>query len=401
MKLVTWKLHCKYIKVLSTHLIVFTLFYLFYKLNSYLKYPFLRVGDAWFDRKFDDTYQVLKSAECYATIGRSIYDQVTCSYLYGSPLLDVINFFGISPMNVNFVGELLAYINIIIFTLFSVQAYYKFGMKRMLLCVLIFISPPFHYLIERGNFDTLVILFLLVSCVLISRGKLILGSISLGIASLIKFYTLPVLLIYLVYLKFSKSQHMKFHLAIGIITGLIVFRDYLHIRGIIGSGTGGYGGTFGLKSIALYANHLSTYFNTTLVFLVTILIFTLVIFVLLFKFSLSNPRFHAPDSFSYVVQVVFGLQIVICYIITINNDYRLSILGIFLSALLTRSPMNSGLERNIIIFGLIAMWLSYPSWILQVLGDITLVIAIILIVNFILRSQFKPRENNYSSDSSK
>lgn len=401
MKLVMWKLHYKFIKVLFTHLIVFTFFYLFYELNSYLRYPFLRVGDAWFDRKFDDTYQVLKSAECYATIGRSIYDQITCSYLYGSPLLDVINFIGISPMNVNFVGELFLYINIMIFTLFSVRAYHKFGMKRILLCVLIFISPPFHYLIERGNFDTFVILFLLVSCILISRGKLIFGSIFLSIASLIKFYTLPVLLIYLLYLKISKSKHMKFHLAIGIITGLIVFRDYLHIRGTIGSGTGGYGGTFGLKSIALYANHLSTYLNTTLVFLVTIVSFTLVIFVILFKFSLSNPRFHALDSFSYVVQVVFGLQIVICYIITINNDYRLSILGIFLSALLTSSPLNSGLERKIIIFGLIAMWLSYPSWILQVLGDITLVIAIILIVKFILRSQFNPRVNNYSNDSSK
>jgi len=399
MKLVMWKLHYKSIKVLFTHLIVFTLFYLFYELNSYLRYPFLRVGDAWFDRKFDDTYQVLNSAKCYATIGRSIYDQITCSYLYGSPLLDVINLIGVSPMNVNFVGELFLYINIMIFTFISVRAYNKFGIKRILLCVLIFISPPFHYLIERGNFDTLIILMLLISCIFISRGKLIFGSIFLGIASAIKFYTLPVLLVYLLYLKFSKSKHLKFHLAIGIITGLIVFRDYLHIRGILGSGTGGYGGTFGLKSIALYANHLSTYFNTTLVFLVTILIFTLVIFVILFKFSLRKPRFHALDSFSYVIQLVFGLQIVICYLITINNDYRLSILGIFLSALLIRSPMNSGLERNILIFGLIAMWLSYPSWILQVLGDISLVIAIFLIINSILRAQFKPRVNNYSNDS--
>ena len=399
MKLVMWKLHYKSIKVLFTHLIVFTLFYLFYELNSYLRYPFLRVGDAWFDRKFDDTYQVLNSAKCYATIGRSIYDQITCSYLYGSPLLDVINFIGVSPMNVDFVGELFLYFNIMIFTFISVRAYNKFGIKRILLCVLIFISPPFHYLIERGNFDTLIILMLLISCIFISRGKLIFGSIFLGIASVIKFYTLPVLLIYLLYLKFSKSKHLKFHLAIGIITGLIVFRDYLHIRGILGSGTGGYGGTFGLKSIALYANHLSTYFNTTLVFLVTILSFTLVIFVILFKFSLRKPRFHALDSFSYVIQLVFGLQIVICYLITINNDYRLSILGVFLSALLMRSPMNSGLERNILIFGLIAMWLSYPSWILQVLGDISLIIAIFLIINFILRSQFKPRVNNYSNDS--
>jgi hypothetical protein len=76
---------------------VYIFFYLFYELNSYLKYPVLRIGDAWFDIKFHDTEQVLNSAECYATIGTQIYDQGVCSYLYGSTLLEIINVIGISP----------------------------------------------------------------------------------------------------------------------------------------------------------------------------------------------------------------------------------------------------------------------------------------------------------------
>lgn len=373
-------------KVLLSYSLVFIFFYLFYKLNTYLRYPFLRIGDAWFDRKFDDTYQVLNSAKCYATIGRSIYDQGVCNYLYGSPLLDLINFIGVLPVNVNFVGELFLIINIIIFSYFSVCAHYKYGARRTLLCILIFISPPFHYLIERGNFDTLVILLLVAAAAFISNKKFIFGNIFLGIASLFKFYTLPVLLIYLLTLKFSKSKHLKFHLFFTLIFALLVLRDYIHIKGILGSGTGGYGGTFGLKSFALYANHLSNFFNTNFVFILTMLSFTFVVLVMLFKFKLSKPIFSKLHSFPDVIQLIFGLQIIVCYLITINNDYRLSILGVFLSALLIRSSMNSRVERMILIFGITSIWLSYPTWILQVLGDFSLFITICLMIFFIFKS---------------
>jgi hypothetical protein len=192
-----WRLQHSRTKVGFSHLLVFIFFYLFYELNSYFKYPYLRIGDAWFDRIFDDTYQVLNSAKCYATIGRSIYDQVTCTYLYGSPLLDFINLLGAHPENFYFVGKTLLFINLMIFTYFSVYSYNKFGTKRLVLCIIIFISPPFHYLIERGNFDTVIILLILIAAIFTFNGKFIFGSIVLGIAGVFKFYTLPVLFIYL------------------------------------------------------------------------------------------------------------------------------------------------------------------------------------------------------------
>ena len=376
-------------KVLLSYSLVFIFYYLFYKLNTYLRYPFLRIGDAWFDRKFDDTYQVLNSAKCYATIGRSIYDQDICIYLYGSPLLDLINFIGVHPVNINFIGELFLVINIIIFSYFSVCAHYEYGSRRTLLCILIFISPPFHYLIERGNFDTLIIFLLVVAAACISKGKFLFGNIFLGIASLFKFYTLPVLLIYLLILKFSKSKHLKFHLFLTLIFASLVLRDYVLIQGILGSGTGGYGGTFGLRSFALYANHLSNSFNTNFVFILTMLSFTLIVLVMLFAFKLSKPIFSKLHSFPDVIQLIFGSQIIVCYLITINNDYRLSILGIFLSALLIRSPMNSRVERMILIFGIASIWLSYPTWILQVLGDLLLFITICLMIFFMFRSHLE------------
>jgi hypothetical protein len=393
-----WRLQHSRMKVRFSHLLVFTFFYLFYELNSYFRYPYLRIGDAWFDRIFDDTYQVLNSAKCYATIGRSIYDQVTCSYLYGSPLLDFINLLGAHPENVYFVGKTFLLINLMIFTYLSVYSFNRFGTKRLLLCIIIFISPPFHYLIERGNFDTVIILLILIAAIFTFNGKFIFGSIVLGIAGIFKFYTLPVLFIYLLIVKFSKGKLLKIQLVVAIISATLVLRDFVEIRGILGSGTGGYGGTFGLKSFALYANHLSKYFNTSYVFIFTIISFALVMFIIFYKFNLSEPIFDELNSFSGVIQLLFGLQIIVCYLFTINNDYRLSILGIFLSALLMDSFKNSGIEKYILIFGILSMWLSYPSWIFQVLGDLSLFATICLIIYSLLRSYFELKVNKGNID---
>jgi hypothetical protein len=394
-----WRLQHSRTKVGFSHLLVFIFFYLFYELNSYFRYPYLRIGDAWFDRIFDDTYQVLNSAKCYATIGRSIYDQVTCTYLYGSPLLDFINLLGAHPENVYFVGKTFLIVNLMIFTFFSVYSYNKFGTKRLVLCIIIFISPPFHYLIERGNFDTVIILLILIATVFTINGKFLFGSIVLGIAGIFKFYTLPVLCIYLLIVKFSKGKHLKIQLVVALISATLVLRDFVEIRGILGSGTGGYGGTFGLKSFALYANHFSEYFNTSYVFLFTIMSFILVVLLMFFKFNLSEPIFDKLDSFSGVVKLLFGLQIIVCYLFTINNDYRLSILGIFLSALIMDSFKNSGIEKYILIFGILSMWLSYPSWIFQVLGDLSLFVTICLIIYSLLRSYFELKVNKGNIDS--
>lgn len=396
MKTIMWGLKNSRVKELFSHSLVFAFFYLFYELNSYFKYPYLRLGDAWFDKMFDDTNQVLNSAKCYATIGRTIYDQVTCSYLYGSPLLDFINFLGVVPENVYFIGKLFLIINIMIYTYFSVYSYNKFGAKQLAICVIIFISPPFHYLIERGNFDSLIILLLIIAAASIFNGKFLIGSIVLGVASVFKFYTLPVLIMYLLVVIFAKRKHLKIQLIVASISTIFVFRDYLEIRNILGSGTGGYGGTFGLKSFALYANHLSDYFNTTYVFLLTVIIFTLIIIIMSFKFKLSEPRFYELESFAGITRLLFGLQIIFCYLLSINNDYRLSILGIFLAALLMNSVKKSVIERYILIFGIVSMWLSYPSWIFQVLGDFSLFVTICLIVYNFLRSyfEFRVRKNN-------
>lgn len=390
----------KFVQVFIRNISVVSFFYLFYMVNRYFEYPFLRIGDAWFDRKFDDSLQVLKSAECYVKIGRSIYDQANCSYLYGSTLLDFINFFNLSAVNFTLIGELFFVINVIIFTVFSVQIYNKYGLKKFLLCSFIFISPPFHYLIERGNFDTLIILLLVISAILITKDKLISASIILGLASTFKFYTLPVLLMFLLYLKLSKRKYFFLHIAIMVISVAFVVRDYFSIREALGA-FGGYGGTFGLKSLALYANHFSSSFNTNLFFLLTILIFFLIVFKMFLIFNFRQPKFSKSDSFSQVAIQIFGIQIVTCYLITMNNDYRLSILGLFLSMLLLRSKMNSELEKWILIFGSISLWLSYPSWVLQVLGDIVMFLTMLLIIFYILQSQFTFKRFKQKNDSLK
>jgi hypothetical protein len=118
----------------------------------------LQIGDAWFNRLFDDTDQVLKSAECYSRIGRLVYEQNTCgNFVYGSLLLNLLVLFKIFSSSTVVLGMVFMFLNILIFAFFTYLIQIKMGWKSGLLAILISISPPFHYLLERGNFDTLIL----------------------------------------------------------------------------------------------------------------------------------------------------------------------------------------------------------------------------------------------------
>jgi uncharacterized membrane protein YedE/YeeE len=67
-----------------------------------------------------------------------------------------------------------------------------------------------------------------------------------------------------------------------------------------------------------------------------------------------------------------------------NNDYRLSFLGVFLAAFLQHDYLNIKFKRFVLVSGILALWLSYPTWIFQVLGDFILFLNIIFIILFLV-----------------
>jgi hypothetical protein len=363
--------------------VFFITYLLFYVSNSKLNWPILRLGDAWFDKSYDDTEQIMRSLDCYTVIGRNIYEESSCSfYIYGISLLEFLKFFGFTSYAA--IGNLFFIFHISIYSLFSFLIYNKHGIRSCLISILICTSPPSHYLIERGNFDTAIIFFLLLSAYLFYKKSYFSSSIFLSIASLIKFYTLPLFFVFLFLLFVKKNPFLKYNFLVFIFTFLIVLRDILALPINLSSSFGGYGGTFGMKIFLVYAIKFSPIFTNQFYLLTYLLFFLFLIFLLLTRYSFSNPIYDTNYSFANLITLLFGFQFIISFVSGLNNDYRLVFLSIFLLSLQLDLPRPGARNFHILFFGISSLWLSYPSWIFQVVGDVFLAISLFLILDLLL-----------------
>ena len=372
------------IKLKSNSIFTFLLLLIFYStfyLTNFLNnWPFLQLGDAWFNRLFDDTYQVLKTAECYSRIGRLIYEQNTCgNFVYGSFLLYLLALFKIFSSASVIVGVIFMVLNILIFTFLTFLIQIRVGWKSGLVSVLISISPPFHYLLERGNFDTLILglLFLSSLCFNFKKYKTVL--ILLSLATLFKFYTLPVLFIFTFLISIKRIRYYAFYVFTTVFVTIYTLRDAIQVREFISNGTGGYGGTFGVKSLLLYMRHYSSFFDNNFWAYIYYLVFILLFIGILYKYKNSIYNEELTLKASWGICYIFGTQIIFIFFTFVNNDYRLSLLGIYLMASILNPINKTSIHFYTIVLGMFSMWLSYPSWVLQVLGDVSLLVVISLI----------------------
>ena len=345
------------------------------------------IGDAWFDRSYDDTKQILRSLDCYTVAGRTIYEENSCSfYIYGISLLEFLKFFGFTSSTA--LGNLFFIFHIGIYSFFSFLIYNKHGIRYCLISILICTSPPSHYLIERGNFDTLIVLLLLLSTYLFYKNNYLLSSIFLSIASLIKFYSLPLFIVYLFLLFVKRSSFLKYNLLIFVFTFVLVLRDILALPINLSTSFGGYGGTFGMKIFLVYAIKFSSIFKNDFLALIYLLLFLLLFLLLLTRYSLGKLFQDAKYSLTTLITIIFGFQFIISFVSGLNNDYRLIFLSIFLLSLQLEPFRIEPKNRYILFFGVSSLWLSYPAWIFQVVGDIFLTIVLFLIFDLLLSRFF-------------
>jgi hypothetical protein len=161
-------------------------------------------------------------------------------------------------------------------------------------------------------------------------------------------------------------------------------RDILALPINLSSSFGGYGGTFGMKIFLVYAIKFSPIFTNQFYLLTYLLFFLFLIFLLLTRYSFSNPIYDTNYSFANLITLLFGFQFIISFVSGLNNDYRLVFLSIFLLSLQLDLPRPGARNFHILFFGISSLWLSYPSWIFQVVGDVFLAISLFLILDLLL-----------------
>lgn len=359
------------------------IYFLFFAIQQSLNWPLLKFFGWRGPILFRDTNAVLVSADCYSSVGLAVFnagDGKPCTgYIYGSSLLRFLTFLNLGENRAPLFGWtfLIALAIIFGFLTFILK---PDGFYKASFLYLIFISPPFFLLVERGNFDSLIFIFFFAAVILHSYGfKFISFCIILTISTW-KFYTYPLAILMLfaiesVYLRLIASALFF----LGIIQAL---KDLSFIPNIsVAVADGSFGvqvwGSY-LKRLNIPIDVLSSY-----VFGVALLVITLCS-LLFFKSKIILEKrafsdFGAKQRFSSLLFQSSFVVFFSCYMVGLNYDYRLIFLSttsigfILLGSNFQKLEFAQGLVWILTIVG---MWFSYNSNLMQPVGDFAMTLLI-------------------------
>jgi hypothetical protein len=261
------------------------------------------------------------------------------------------------------------------------------GLTANILIVAIVVSPPLILLVQRGNLDLLMFLFLMLSAKLINTQKevyIFAAFLILTISTLIKFWTLPTLFVAILYLKNKWLQLISF--ASSLIIAAKVFSEYKEVD--FGEGSQSNINVFGLHFLSLKINSTASYsLNVRESILLDWCFFIGTVVMIYFVMTKVNRK-KQVNTFKIMTTsdpqfAIFGSSFVFVYLVSTNVDYRLVLL-IFI-ALNTITFLRSNEWKNmILLFVSAALWLTYPSGQLQIVGDfITSIICVAILILFI------------------
>jgi hypothetical protein len=351
------------------------LFFVFMQLTTWIP---LRYWHIWGGGNFIDSQQILQWSKCYELQGNLVFsNEGECSgYIYGSTLLKILSFLN-ADVNVT---QIFGYLLMLILAITISLSLGPFKVNRANPVIfLIIISPPVLLLAERGNFDILMFALIGLAGFLFSRNFQIWALIPLAVATLLKFYSLPLFLLFFL-LGENKKQRLV-TCAVGIAVSIQVVFDLQLIKT---SFPNGFSWKFGASIWTRYLtqlgvldpaetiNHLSG--------LAILLVITFATLVLLKNKKILTPPINTGHRTKKLLYYVFLLTHISCFILGMSFDYRLIFLAIASVIYLNSFCIGSDTNTNLIlVLTLISLWLTYPSTGLEPVGDFaTEILTVIL-----------------------
>lgn len=377
-------------KYFTPIIMLVTLFYLIMYLSSWWPLQIQNVGGG---HSYEDLRLVLQYVDCnFGNNEVSLKDCPLGSYQYGIVLLKIFKYIHITQFSITIVG---AFIIISLLLLFC-HLVIIVQPKNFLIPIYI-ISPALWLLFERGNIDSLIFILLFLATITFSTKFELLGVFLIALSALIKFYTLPILLI----LPFILKHKITKIISVLVFTGLVPVVA-ANIKAI-GTFPFPMFTAFGSPSPGLWLNFFSWRFNL--------------------GFKLSDFESHATGIFIYIIttllilsnkklqnrinlkavnianskinrlSIIFTLTFLITYLAGMNFDYRLIYL---IASLILYSKVNTDLFTNRIfqILAITSLWMTYFFFgftgavpvILMIVGNMSqVIVASILTCEIILR----------------
>lgn len=360
----------------------------FFLVNQLVGWPLLKFWnisgiDSGFNR-FNDLSIVLESARCYPEYGDLVYkNNVECgNYLYGSFLLKLLGVLNFYSFNIYLAGFLVA-LMFIVSTAYISAKYLTGG--NLLLCLALFSSPPFHLMVQRGHIDIFMFSIIVLAIHLMKTKSNYLATIFIFITVLIKFYTLP-LLIYFVITR--RGLALRIFSALLAVVSVVLIYDDLSLTPVKLNQDypGRIWGLFGWEALIRRINETSIAdFGLTATRILSATLFFmaygLVLIVVRYLREKKEIQLTTMDSNHSLNEfLVLSIVFVSCFFAGLNYDFRL-IFGVAAGiALICILKMSSRVRNSFLTILFCIAWLSYQSGGLEIFGDalVTLLVAIYL-----------------------
>lgn len=201
---------------------------IFYAYQYFYNWPLLKLSGILGSSRYVDLVAIQDISKCVAKYGIRVYEiSDTCSgYQYSMGILYIFEYTGISTLNRN-IAAVIFEVPIILFMLMLIAFAFKHNKSAGFYSLITMLSPGIWFLLERGNLDSIMVICIAVSALTFGKRGEILGFLALLISVLTKFYSAPLLIIYVLFGK--KKYRNGFYLPITILLAVISLIQISHV----------------------------------------------------------------------------------------------------------------------------------------------------------------------------
>lgn len=339
---------------------------------------------------FIDLSAIQDYAKCFEDIGYAVYNSGPLSechgFVYGTTLLRTFNLFGITFISTEILGVI--FLIILSTSLALVLTIVDINLKKLMpITTIIILSPPISLLAERGNIDVLMFAGITTCLLALTDKNWVLRLAILSFLTLIKFYALPLLFLFLI-----KAKRQNQVLATVPVIAIVYFsiRDLLHVTSLPQP----IHAAFGNLSLFYYLDWLGVTTSELIGHILGLFAISACILILRFaKFRLS-ALFKRDVTSS---ELIASLTLLFCYYLGMNYDYRL-VFVLLPIAIAMKSPVLKSTSLTALVVLTPIMWGSFNLFKWQLLGDIPIGVLVafytFLIINKFISFSSERKDKN-------
>jgi len=247
------------------------------------------------------------------------------------------------------------------------------------------ISHPTQLLIERANYDIVIMLLLALFAICIKKNYLWLSLVTVILTSLFKFYTTP-LLVWLFFIWRIKIRQILV-LALLCCTSFVIIDDLRKMQ--VDFPRPSWAG-FGNSIFGTYVNRLDFEFPKIiqdLIGVIMLLITLLILNKIVNAYNLKLPYinvFVKPNTYTDSIYSIFLIVFLSCFFSSTSFDYRLIYLMVPAAIYISKLEITNSFRCGFLLLLTFTAWLSFNSGPFEPFGDLAILVWVAIFTRNLL-----------------